>query len=89
MSAETYWEQRAQRFAHRGDGLAAVCSYGMPALYNRTIQLSQRRADAVVNYLSTKYNIPPHKFYLIGIGKDQQVASNSTRLRVYPSWRAR
>ena len=41
-------------------------------------QLSQRRADAVVNYLSTKYNIPPRKFYLIGIGKDQEVASNST-----------
>jgi OOP family OmpA-OmpF porin len=46
------------------------------AAYN--YQLSQRRADAVVNYLSTKYNIPPHKFYLIGIGKDQQVASDST-----------
>jgi len=41
-------------------------------------KLSQRRADAVVNYLSTKYNIPPHKFYLIGIGKDQEVASNGT-----------
>jgi OmpA-OmpF porin, OOP family len=41
-------------------------------------QLSQRRADAVVNYLSVKYNIPPRKFYLIGIGKDQEVASNST-----------
>jgi OOP family OmpA-OmpF porin len=41
-------------------------------------QLSQRRADAVVNYLQAKYNIPPHKFYLIGIGKDQQVASDST-----------
>ena len=46
------------------------------AAYN--YQLSQRRADAVVNYLSAKYNIPPHKFYLIGIGKDQQVASDST-----------
>ncbi len=46
------------------------------AAYN--YQLSQRRADAVVNYLSTKYSIPPHKFYLIGIGKDQQVASDST-----------
>jgi OmpA-OmpF porin, OOP family len=46
------------------------------AAYN--YQLSQRRADAVVNYLSTKHNIPPHKFYLIGIGKDQQVASDST-----------
>ena len=41
-------------------------------------QLSQRRADAVVNYLAAKYNIPPRKFYLIGIGKDQEVASNST-----------
>ena len=46
------------------------------AQYN--YQLSQRRADAVVNYLSTKFNIPPHKFYLVGIGKDQQVASDST-----------
>lgn len=41
-------------------------------------QLSQRRADAVVRYLAAKYNIPPHKFYLIGIGKDQQVATDST-----------
>lgn len=40
--------------------------------------LSQRRADAVVNYLSAQHNIPPHKFYLIGIGKDQQVASDRT-----------
>jgi outer membrane protein OmpA-like peptidoglycan-associated protein len=46
------------------------------AAYN--YQLSQHRADAVANYLQTKYNIPPHKFYLIGIGKDQQVASDST-----------
>jgi outer membrane protein OmpA-like peptidoglycan-associated protein len=41
--------------------------------------LSNRRADAVVMYLSTKYNIPPHKFYLIGIGKENPVADNSTR----------
>ena len=46
------------------------------ATYN--YQLSQRRADAVVNYLASKYNIPPHKFYLVGIGKDQQVASDTT-----------
>src|SRR5271170_3932639 len=46
------------------------------AAYN--YQLSQRRADAVANYLQTKYNIPPHKFYLVGIGKDQQVANDST-----------
>jgi OOP family OmpA-OmpF porin len=46
------------------------------AQYN--YQLSQRRADAVANYLQAKYNIPPHKFYLVGIGKDQEVASNTT-----------
>src|SRR5271170_5020988 len=46
------------------------------ATYN--YQLSQRRADAVANYLQSKYNIAPHKFYLVGIGKDQQVASDST-----------
>lgn len=46
------------------------------AQYN--YELSQRRAEAVVQYLASKYNIPPHKFYLIGIGKDQEVAPNST-----------
>jgi outer membrane protein OmpA-like peptidoglycan-associated protein len=45
---------------------------------NYNYGLSQRRADAVVNYLATKYNVAPHKFYLIGIGKDQQVASDNT-----------
>lgn len=46
------------------------------AQYN--YQLSERRADAVVQYLSTKYNVPPHKFYLVGIGKDQQIAPDTT-----------
>jgi flagellar motor protein MotB len=31
-----------------------------------------------VNYLATKYNIAPHKFYLVGIGKDEAVADNKT-----------
>jgi OOP family OmpA-OmpF porin len=47
-----------------------------PAQYN--YDLSQRRADAVVQYLAAKYNIPAHRFYLIGIGKDDAVADNST-----------
>ena len=47
-----------------------------PAQYN--YDLSQRRADAVVQYLAAKYNIAPHRFYLIGIGKDQYVADNNT-----------
>jgi outer membrane protein OmpA-like peptidoglycan-associated protein len=46
------------------------------ATYN--YDLSQRRAAAVVQYLASKYDIPPHRFYLIGIGKDKEVASNST-----------
>ena len=47
-----------------------------PAQYN--YDLSQRRADAVVQYLVTKYNIPARRFYLIGIGKDKEVALNDT-----------
>ncbi len=37
----TYWEDRAQRFAAEGEGLAAVCSYGMPEFYNRVIDYCQ------------------------------------------------
>lgn len=46
------------------------------ASYN--YDLSQRRAQAVVQYIASKYNVPAHKFYLIGIGKDQEVAPNTT-----------
>ncbi len=46
------------------------------AQYN--YQLSQKRADAVAAYLQSKYGIAPHKFYLVGIGKDDAVASNKT-----------
>jgi outer membrane protein OmpA-like peptidoglycan-associated protein len=46
------------------------------AAYN--YDLSQRRADAVVQYLASKYGVAAHRFYLIGIGKDKEVASNTT-----------
>jgi OmpA-OmpF porin, OOP family len=46
------------------------------AAYN--YDLSQRRAQAVVQYLASKYQVPAHKFYLIGIGKDKEIAPNST-----------
>lgn len=42
-------------------------------------ELSQRRADAVVQYLASKYGIAAHRFYLIGIGKDKEVAPNTTK----------
>ena len=47
-----------------------------PADYN--YQLSQRRADAVIHYLATEHNVPPHKIFLIGLGKDNPVAKNTT-----------
>ncbi len=40
--------------------------------------LSDRRAMAVVQYLASKYNVPAHKFYLVGLGKDVEVESNKT-----------
>lgn len=46
------------------------------AAYN--YDLSQRRARSVVQYLASKYNVAPHRFYLIGIGKDDAPASNKT-----------
>jgi OOP family OmpA-OmpF porin len=39
--------------------------------------LSKRRADSVIAYLVTKYQIPAHKIYLIGLGKDKPMAENS------------
>lgn len=41
--------------------------------------LSQRRADAVIQYLAAQHNIPAYKIYLIGLGKDKPVESNKTR----------
>jgi SAM-dependent methyltransferase len=44
--ADAYWEERARRFAAEGEGLAAVCSYGMPEFYNRMIHFTQYLALA-------------------------------------------
>jgi OmpA-OmpF porin, OOP family len=41
--------------------------------------LSQRRADAVIQYLASAHSIPAHKIYLIGLGKDKPVEPNNTR----------
>jgi outer membrane protein OmpA-like peptidoglycan-associated protein len=41
--------------------------------------LSTRRADSVIQYLASAHNIPAHKIYLIGLGKDKPVDSNKTR----------
>ncbi|HZP17745.1 MAG TPA: OmpA family protein [Terriglobales bacterium] len=48
-----------------------------PADYN--YDLSERRANSVIQYLGSKYNIPAHKIYLIGLGKDKPIEDNKTR----------
>jgi OmpA-OmpF porin, OOP family len=48
-----------------------------PADYN--YGLSQRRADSVIQYLASKYNVPAHKIYVIGLGKDKPVETNKTK----------
>jgi outer membrane protein OmpA-like peptidoglycan-associated protein len=41
-------------------------------------ELSQRRANAVIQYLAAEKNVPGYKIYLIGLGKDKPVESNKT-----------
>lgn len=44
-------------------------------------ELSERRAQAVVEYLATKYNVAPHRFYLIGVGKDEAKSGKNAKDR--------
>ena len=44
--AQAYWNARARRFASEGEGLGAVCSYGMPWFYNASIDFLQHLALA-------------------------------------------
>jgi OOP family OmpA-OmpF porin len=46
---------------------------------NYNYDLSQRRANSVIQYLASKYNVPAHKIYVIGLGKDKPVETNKTR----------
>jgi len=41
--------------------------------------LSQRRANSVIQYLASQYNVPAHKIYVIGLGKDKPVETNKTK----------
>src|SRR6266481_4505008 len=45
-----------------------------PSEYN--YDLSQRRANSVIQYLASEKQIPAHKIYLVGLGKDKPVESN-------------
>jgi outer membrane protein OmpA-like peptidoglycan-associated protein len=46
-----------------------------PSDYN--YELSRRRADAVIQYLAAKHNVPPYRIYIIGLGKENPVAQNT------------
>lgn len=52
MQLKDYWDKRAKRFGAKGRGLKAVCSFGMPWLYNKYIDLIQRKA--LNHYLHAK-----------------------------------
>lgn len=41
-------------------------------------ELSKRRADAVIQYLAEKYQVPAYKIYIIGLGKDKPAQPNKT-----------
>lgn len=41
-------------------------------------RLSERRAQAVIQYLAAEHNVPAHKIYVIGLGKDKPVEKNNT-----------
>jgi OmpA-OmpF porin, OOP family len=41
--------------------------------------LSERRANSVIQYLASKYNVPAHKIYVIGLGKDKPIETNKTK----------
>jgi OmpA-OmpF porin, OOP family len=47
-----------------------------PSDYN--YGLSDRRANAVIQYLAAQHNVPAHKIYVIGLGKDKPADSNKT-----------
>ena len=40
--------------------------------------LSKRRADAVIQYLAQKYQVPAYKIYVIGLGEDKPSADNQS-----------
>jgi OOP family OmpA-OmpF porin len=43
------------------------------------LELSRRRADEVVRYLTVKHNVPLRRVHVLGVGEDVPNADNSTR----------
>ena len=72
-------DEFAQQIAQQKHYIVQVQGFtdatGSPEYNN---QLSRRRADAVIQYLAAKYNVPPYRVYLIGLGENSPVAQNNT-----------
>ena len=43
------------------------------------LELSRKRADAVVRYLTVKHNVPLRKINVLGVGEDDPTADNKSR----------
>lgn len=43
------------------------------------LELSRRRADEVVRYMTSKHNVPLRRIHVLGLGEDVPNADNSTR----------
>lgn len=43
------------------------------------LELSEKRADAVVRHLATTYNVPLRSIHKLGVGSEDPVADNATR----------
>ncbi len=46
--------------------------------YNMNVQLSKKRAQSVVNYLVTTYQMPQNRFIVVGNGPNKPIADNGT-----------
>jgi len=46
---------------------------------NSNLELSRKRADSVVRYLTSKHNIPLRRISMLGLGEDDPNADNKTR----------
>lgn len=46
---------------------------------NTNVALSQRRADAVVRYMTVEHKVPLRFVHVLGVGEDAPVADNKTR----------
>jgi len=45
----------------------------------KNLELSRKRADAVVRYLTSKHNVPLRRISMLGLGEDDPNADNKTR----------